>query len=547
MRILTVDEMRALEAAADAAGHTYRAMMAQAGAGLTRAIRQQMDVRDKRVVVLVGPGNNGGDGLVAARLLQQNGAQMAAYLSRARDAATDPEFAAARDAEVDLYLAEEDVDHQVLRALVCQADVIVDALLGTGARPPLQGTIEGIVEAVGVCLRELPVRPLTYLRRGTTRRRARPLIVAVDGPSGMDFDSGEIDERALSANLTVTFGMPKWGHIAMPAAATVGELVVADIGIPPAVDVPAGPHLVAPDSVQPLLPARPIDANKGTFGKALIVAGSANYTGAAVLSARAAVRAGTGLVTCAAPAQLHHSVVPSVPEATHLLLPHTLGIINGHAVAVVREHATRYAAMLIGPGLGTASETRTFLTQLLLGNRVRSTGFVHTTQAAAPAELPPLVIDADGLNILARTTEWPAALPQETILTPHPGEMARLTGLAIEEIQADRLATAQTWADRWEHIVVLKGAYTVIAAPGRQPAILPFANPGLASAGTGDVLAGIIVALRAQGLGAFQAAVAGCYVHGLAGEIATAEHGVAGVAASDVAAAIGAALVRLSA
>jgi len=548
MRILSVTEMKAIESAADAAGHSYEAMMALAGSGLAMAIRQRLTLQGKRVLVLVGPGNNGGDGLVAARHLRKNGASVAAYLTRARDSESDKVFRMAREQDVDIYLAGDDTDQKALRALVSQADVIIDALLGTGAHPPLTGTVADVVTAVSRYLKDVPLPPLTHVHRGTPPRRHRPLMVAADGPSSLDFDTGEVDDRALNADMTVTFAMPKWGHAALPGAAKVGELIIADIGIPRSVTIPEGVELVTPDWVCELLPPRPIDANKGTFGKALIVAGSANYTGAAILAARAAVRAGTGLVTLATPSMLHTAIVPAVPEATCLLLPHTLGIVNAHAVSLLREHASRYSAILIGPGLGNAAESQGFLADLLESNgRKRSTGFIKdAAHAAAPEPLPPLVLDADGLNILTTMPDWASRLPEGTVLTPHPGEMSRMTGLTIPEIQANRLEIAQTWSKTWNQVVVLKGAFTVVAGPDRQPAILPFANSGLASAGTGDVLAGTIVALRAQGLDAFDAAIAGGYLHGLAGEIAAVQHGTAGMAAGDVADGIAKAWQRLT-
>jgi NAD(P)H-hydrate epimerase len=380
--------------------------------------------------------------------------------------------------------------------------------------------------------------------------RVRPLIVAVDGPSGLDFDTGEIDDLALSADLTVTFAMPKWGHVLLPGAGRIGELIVANIGIPEGLDVSDGPHLATPTMIGAWLPKRPIDAHKGTFGKAMLVAGSANYTGAAVLASTGAIRTGAGLVTLALPSVLHSAVVPAIPEVTYLLLPHTLGVLNEHAVDVLRENLAGYSALLIGPGLGNTSETRAFFDQLLYAKkRKRSAGFITSGGDDAEnddlPELPPLVIDADGLNVLSSMEDWPHRLPTGTILTPHPGEMARLTGMSTKAVQADRLATARSWAATWHQVIVLKGAFTVIAAPEREPVILPFANPGLSSAGTGDVLAGAIVALRAQGLGAFEAAVAGAYLHGLAGALATAKWGIAGTAARDVAQALADAYRRL--
>ncbi|MCU0522068.1 MAG: NAD(P)H-hydrate dehydratase [Anaerolineae bacterium] len=542
MRLLSVAEMRALEADADAAGHGYARMMAQAGAAVAQAIEEREPIAERAIVVLVGPGNNGGDGLVVARLLRERGAKVQAYLSAVRDEATDEVYRQAIAAGVEILVDNQDA----LRRAVLQADVLVDALLGTGAKPPLRGAIAAILENVRIALAPAPPT-LAPVHAVAPAWRPRPRIVAVDGPSGLDFDTGEADPLALDASLTITFAAPKWGHVRLPGAAKVGELLVADIGIPESVIVPAGPALATPDVVAGWLPPRPAGANKGTFGRAMIVAGSSNYTGAAILSASAAVRAGAGLVTLALPGILHTAVVAAIPEATYLLLPHTLGVVNERAVPVLRDGVEGYTALLVGPGLGNTVESRAFLRTLLRsGGAIRPTGFVKSdVPASAPLDLPALVIDADGLNILSTAAAWPELLPPDTILTPHPGEMARLTGLSIDEIQSARIETAQTWANAWQQIVVLKGAFTVVAAPGEQPMLLPFANAGLAKAGTGDVLAGAIVALRAQGLSAFRAAIAGAYLHGLAGEIVTQRVGAAGTAASDVAHALAEAWRRL--
>lgn len=544
IRILSVAEVRRIEAAADAAGHSYAQMMARAGASVAQAIETRQSIEGRRVLVLVGPGHNGGDGLVAARALQHHGAAVTAYLSTARDAATDDVYRDAVAAGIKVVHHDEDA----LRECVAQSDVLIDALLGTGAAPPLRGQIAAILQVVQSTL--APARPtLAPVQVVTPSWRRRPLVVAVDGPSSLDFDTGEIDPLALDVDLTVTFATPKWGHVGMPGAAKVGELLVADIGIPDSVEIPAGPALAMPDAVRDWLPTRPAGAHKGTFGKAMIVAGSSNYTGAAILAASAAVRAGTGLVTLALPSVLHTAVVAAVPESTYLLLPHTLGVVNEHAVPVLRESLESYTALLVGPGMGNTTESRTFLRALLHpGGHARSTGFLKSDVGASDLhDLPPLVIDADGLNILSQTPGWSDWLPPGTILTPHPGEMARLTGMSTGEVQQARLETAQTWAERWQQVVILKGAFTVIAAPGEQPVLLPFANAGLAKAGTGDVLAGTIVALRAQGLGAFQAAVTGAFLHGLAGEIVTQRLGAAGTAASDVVLALAEAWRRLTA
>ena len=273
-----------------------------------------------------------------------------------------------------------------------------------------------------------------------------------------------------------------------------------------------------------------------------------NYTGAVALAALAAVRAGAGLVTLALAGSLHDAVVPLVPEATTLLLPHALGSLTADAVALLEAPRRTYQAMLLGPGLGQAKETVAFV-QALFGQTAekRSVGFLtpgNVVTSKSPT-YPPLVVDADGLNILSRLPDWPSLLPPGTILTPHAGEMARLTGKSIAELQADRRETAMTYATAWGHVVVLKGAFTVIAAPDGRAVLSPFANSGLASAGTGDVLAGTIVALRGQGLGAFEAAAAGAYLHGLAGELARQQFGAAGMAAGDVVRALPEAFKRI--
>ena len=583
MRILSIAETQALEAAANAAGHTYDQMMELAGQNVARAILERFPMRERRVLVLVGPGNNGGDGLVAARYLQNAGANVTAYLTRPRTAEKDPVFKQAVECGVTIITQAEDKTYRKLRNLVAQAHVLVDGLLGTGAHPPLRGTLAEILRATQAVLASGNRHPLTSLNRAPEVTWPHPLIVAVDGPSGMDFDTGETDPLTLPAHLTVTFATPKLGHFRFPGAELVGELVVADIGIPPEIVIQTlgrsrlrartgaekvgelvvadigipvgvkvhtkGAEVVTASLVQAWLPERPVSAHKGTFGKVIIVAGSVNYTGAAALAAIAAVRAGAGLVTLALAGSLHDAVVSLVPEATTLLLPHALGSLTADAVTILEDPMRDYQALLLGPGLGQAPETVAFV-QAFFGQTAekRNAGFLTPGNVITSKShvYPPLVVDADGLNILSQLPDWPSLLPPGTILTPHPGEMARLTGKNIAELQANRQKTALTYATAWGHIVVLKGAFTVIAAPDGRAVLLPFANSGLASAGTGDVLAGTIVALRGQGLGAFEAAAAGAYLHGLAGELARQQFGAAGMAAGDVARALPEAFKRIS-
>ena len=540
MKVVTVEQMREIEAASDAAGHTYAAMMERAGRAIAEAVIARWEVRGKRVLVLVGPGNNGGDGLVAARHLAQAGAEVACYLTRPRDPQEDDNLRQIKELQVFCTTAGEDEGKRRLRRLAGGADIILDALLGTGSEPPLRGTVAEVLKAVGgtVERRRRPA-PSGLAQVGqvpTPALQAAPAVVAVDGPSGLDFDSGALDGAALRADLTVTFAYPKRGHFRFPGAAALGALVVADIGTDPALAASVELEVATPQMIRAWLPPRPPDAHKGTFGRALIVAGSARYVGAARLAGAAAVRAGAGLVTLALPGSIHSPVAAALAEATYLLLPDELGALTEEALGILGEQVPQYDALLVGPGLGRERATAAFVESLLRGSlERRPVGFQRSTgHPKKERALPPLVVDADGLNILSESAGWPETLPPGTVLTPHPGEMSRLMGCPIAQVQADRVQVTRAQAQAWGHVVVLKGAFTVVASPNGQTVLLPFANPGLASGGTGDVLAGIIVALRAQGLEPFEAAVAGAYLHGVAGELARSSLGTAGMSAGDL-------------
>ncbi len=354
----------------------------------------------------------------------------------------------------------------------------------------------------------------------------QPLIVAVDCPSGVDCDTGEVVDECIIADATVTMAAVKQGLLKLPAFDFVGELRVIEIG--PLDDLKSwqaitnevGNEILAAS----LLPDRPSNAHKGTFGTAMVVAGSVNFTGAALLAGKGAYRVGAGLVTLAVPAPLHTSLSGHFPEATWILLPHEMGSISAAAADVVSNNLERVTAMLIGPGLGLDDTTRDFIENLLGSSKVKTShagmGFVQPSQSKGKQKstsLPPLVVDADGLKLLSKIPDWSKMLPGPAILTPHPGEMSELTGLAIDKIQEDRLKIAKKYAAEWGHVVVLKGAFTVIASPDGRTTTIPIATPALAHAGTGDVLAGTIVGLRAQGLEPYEAARLGAWVHAQAG------------------------------
>ncbi|MBM4467707.1 MAG: NAD(P)H-hydrate dehydratase, partial [Chloroflexi bacterium] len=534
MKVLTTEEMRRIERETDAAGVSYARMMENAGRAVARACPpfippnfggERGGVTDKRILVLVGPGNNGGDGLVAGRYLHDAGAQVTFYIWK-RSVEGDENFRLASERDIPIVWAEEDEGLAVLRHLLSQAEVIIDALLGTGVSLPLRGSLREILTVVGE-VQEARCK-MQDTRKETlfspslpsfTAPPSCPLVVAVDVPTGLDCDTGAIDPVAVPADLTVTFGFPKRGQFLFPGAEYVGQLIVADIGIPPHLADDVQVEIATPEMVRGLLPRRPLGAHKGTFGKALVVAGSVNYTGAAYLASAAATRVGTGLVTLALAESIHPILASKLSEVTFLVLPEDMGVLIPDAIKVLGEGIQDYEALLLGPGLGRDKKTVEFVQQLLSvepGKRGRI-GFLASEEAGeGKLALPLLVVDADGLNALADTPNWWEYLKGPSILTPHPGEMSRLTGLAVREIEADRLGVARQMAEKWNQVVLLKGAYTVIADPGGRVIINPFANPGLATAGSGDVLAGAIVGFLAQGLAPFDAALAGAYVHGLA-------------------------------
>ncbi len=607
-RIVSVEEMQRLEKEADAGGQSYAAMMEQAGTALAEAIQESYSGdADRSVLVLVGPGNNGGDGLVCARHLSDAGYRVRVYLwarggvpakgveagerGRKKKPKEDYEghLGKVLDRKVPTHSAEEDKDGVQLRAWLDDSDVVVDALLGTGANRPIEGELAGVLQQVievrksrmsssKDAVYEAGSEDASETGEGGTRP---PLaVVAVDVPSGLNADSGALDPVTVPADMTVTFGCAKAGHFQFPGAGVVGELAVADIDIPPELTADLRTFFLTPEQVSGLLPTRSRNSHKGSFGKGMAVVGSVNYPGAAYLSCAAMGRVGAGLVTGAIPQPVWVPVSSALSEPTWILLSHDLGVVNEAAAANVSARLGEYDALLIGCGLGQESATRGFMERLLRRNhRQRPSALPRAftgsdselssaeemgapSQGAAsgsetdgdsaadspfgpirrrdqlPADslpLPPTVIDADGLNNLAQLDDWPSLLPVDCVLTPHPAEMARLCGLgSVEEVAADRWNLARERAAAWQAVVLLKGPYTVIATPGGDLAVLPVATAALATAGTGDILAGAITGLLAQGLSPYHAACLGAWLHGRAGELCEERIGCAGVVASDL-------------
>ena len=511
MKLVTVGEMQEIESQADAQGLSYAQMMENAGRGLAAVVSSEYgDHAQDGVLGLVGSGNNGGDALVALAELARGGWRASAYLVRPR-AADDPLLARLEQAGGRLYRAEEDAAFDLLRELIAGHAVILDGVLGTGIRLPLKPQVAVVLDAARRAIVALP---------GTH-------VVAVDCPSGIDLDTGEAAPETIPAELTVTMAAAKVGMFRFPAFSLIGRLQSAGIGLPEegsrGVRVESWEavrrHAPGADWVLRRLPERPPTAHKGTFGTLLVAAGSSHYTGAAVRAGRAAYRSGAGLVTLAVPSPLHATLAGHFPEATWLPLADAGGFIAASAADDLHSGLERATALLIGPGFGLENETKNFLARLFKGEK-HPVGFLASGQsreAARSRGLPPTVVDADGLKLLARLDGWHQCLPAPSVLTPHPGEMSILSGLSKDDIQADRLAVAERFAREWGHVVVLKGAFTVIAGPQGDTAVIPVASAALARAGTGDVLAGLIAGLLAQGMEPYEAAAAGAWIHAQAG------------------------------
>ncbi|MEO1288656.1 MAG: NAD(P)H-hydrate dehydratase [Chloroflexota bacterium] len=553
IRIANIEQVRAIEAEADAKGYSYADMMDNAGRAVANRANIHLDgIESPRVTVLVGSGNNGGDGLVAGLYIAQDNAEadVRFYLLSERD---DEFTQTAEAAGLFIAKAEDDGDKRVLRNMIASSDLVIDALFGIGARLPIQGEAQKILRNVN--------------REVNARRNARPeqlsinpakanqipsaspiVVLAVDCPSGVNCNTGDVDSNVIPVDETITFIAVKRGLLESSASDVVGELVVADIGISQTLDAVKAvtDTLVDADTVKQKLGERQNDGHKGTFGRALVVAGSVNYIGAPALSAEAAYRSGAGLVTVAAPSPVIMALAGHLREVTWMMLAHDMGVIAESATDTIFKELDKIKSLLIGPGLGTEKTTREFLEKLLTSSgentkkpAKRSLGFgmpvadTSTDNNDKAIELPPLVIDADGLNLLTEIEEWWTLLPENTIITPHPGEMARLCDIETSEVQANRWQLAREKASEWDVILVLKGAHTVIASKD-DFAVLPFATDALATAGTGDVLAGLITGFLAQGLSAWDASIVGGYIHGFAGKYLEQQINSRSVIASDV-------------
>lgn len=508
MKLVTAEEMRRLEGTAIDAGATERQLMEEAGLAVAQEAWMLLgSLEGRRILVLAGPGNNGGDGLVAGRHLAEWGAEIAAYLPAPRE--PDDHLPALEERGGTIVAAEDDPGGEMLGALLESADMVIDALLGTGKARPID-----------------PAGPLgmALTRLGEARgSHMPPKLIAVDIPTGLDCDSGAVDPLTVTPDMTVTFGLPKVGMYQAPGSGVVGKVQVIDIGIPAAAMAGVGLELLTGRWLRGALPIRAEDANKGTFGRVLVLGGSQRFVGAPQLAALGAYRAGAGLVTIACPTGNVAALAAGLAEATWLPLEAAEdGTLAENTAPALRNEWPAYDAAVVGPGLGLSESTRA-LTWAILPD----------VDAGASRGV---VIDADALNALAAMPDAAGRVPAKAILTPHPGEMARLLDTSIADVQARRLSCAKEAAHRFGCTVILKGAHSVVASPDGRARLSPFANPLLATAGTGDVLAGMVGGYLAQGLEPFEAASVGVYLHAAVGEALREQYGDAGLLASELAA-----------
>jgi NAD(P)H-hydrate epimerase len=481
MKLITPEQMRELDRRTIASGIPGAELMLTAGEGLADAMRTfagNHQLVDAPVLFIAGPGNNGGDAYAAAKILHEDGWPVECWLAMPEqkikgDALTH--FKNMKKSGVPFEVLDTTEHWNYISEIGIDAEIIVDGLLGTGASDEPYGVIADAIRFIDA-------------------QADRALVVAIDLPSAMD----------LRADLTVTMGLPKIGSVQQEVIDNVGTIEVIDLGIPPEfIDEVAGDtdlEFIHPSDLSPLFPRRVRDAHKGSFGHVLCIGGTKGFSGAITMASRAALRSGAGLVSALVPESIHALVAPVIPEVmVHSSIP------DG-----------TWTAVMAGPGMGRGATTREQILQLLETSKV------------------PVVLDADAVAVLADHIDAIANASAPVILTPHPGEFAALFGLKVDEVQEDRYGMARMAADKLKATIVLKGAGTLVAAPGLPIAVNMTGNPGMASGGSGDVLAGLIAGLVAQGIAPFEAACAGVWLHGKAGDLAAAEKSQASVIASDL-------------
>ncbi len=514
MFIVTAEEMRELDRLTIyEVGIPGPVLMENAGRGAVCVLWETFpDLGSRRVAVLCGRGNNGGDGFVIARCLIEQGVVTDIFLAGRRDQVSGDARGPMEVLErLGIPLQELVADEGPPAAGISWGayGLIVDALLGTGLRSEVQGIFRDLILAMNQC--PAPV-------------------MAVDIPSGLSSDHGRPMGVAVEARLTATFGLPKVGQFLYPGRSLCGELCVVDIGIPSRVVQERGwtRRVILPEQLQGIIRPRDPEAHKGHFGHVLVLAGSAGKTGAGVMASEAALRVGAGLVTLGIPASLNLAMEARLTEVMTLPLPESEGqSLSMKGLDQILAALDGKSCVALGPGISTMGDTPELARALV-------------RRAALP-----MIIDADGLNALAGHLEAMEGAPAPRILTPHPGEMARLLERNVREVQGDRMGSALTLARRTGAHVLLKGAGTVLAEPNGEVGLVPTGNPAMASAGMGDVLTGILAGLLAQGLGLFDAMRLGTYLHGWVADQWAEQMGSRGLLATDLLSRIPPALERI--
>jgi NAD(P)H-hydrate epimerase len=503
MKLVTAEEIKGLDQKAMTLfGIPGMVLMENAGLqGITAIQEILLRLEGKRILIFAGKGNNGGDGFVIARHLTNKGAEVKVFLlGRPEEIKGDAaqNLHILNKMEIKIYPLVTEKDLQRVDIALHYANLLVDAIYGTG----FKGSALGVT---GEAIRRI--------------NSAKKPVVAVDIPSGLEADTGRVLGPCVKATCTVTFGLPKLGLFLDPGARYAGTVKVADISLPHRLmDYSQLKHnLITRNWCQGLLPSRDVAGHKGTYGRVLVAGGSMGMTGAVSLAAKAALRSGAGLVTALVPASLEKILAAKTTEVMTYPLPDVDGgYLSQEAVEPFLQAAEKASVIVLGMGLGDHRETIRWLHQVL------------------PAIKAPVVLDADGLNGLVGHTNLLSRMTGPVVVTPHPGEMSRLVGISAPRVQDNRIKIARQAAAEWKAIVVLKGAGTIVANPEGEVYINTSGNPGMATGGTGDVLAGIIAGLIAQGLEPVQAAGVGVYAHGAAGDEAAQAKGQMGLIAGDV-------------
>lgn len=483
-------------------GITGLQLMENAGRGVAEVALRELDgaARGLKAAIFAGKGNNGGDGFVAARHLHNAGIAVIVYtlckLDELKgDAAANAASWRKMNGRIEELLSIEAV--KAAEESIEKTDVVIDAIFGTGLSDEVAGVHGDAIRLIN-----------SFSKK----------IISIDIPSGIHATTGAVLGEAVKADVTATMAMAKLGLLLYPGRAHAGMVEVVDIGVPrEVINEPSIKwNLLGPSDISRILKPRKPESHKSSHGHLFILAGSPGLTGAAYMSGAAALRAGAGLVTVGVPESLHDIMEVKTTEVMTVGLPETDRRLGTAAYDDIRRAAANKTALVVGPGAGTSEELMKLI-ELILQD-------IHI----------PVVIDADGLNSFAPRIVSLKGLKAEVVLTPHPGEMSRLLNMKIQAIQADRVGAAEKLVELTGATVVLKGAYTVIACPNGQVYLNPTGNPGLATAGTGDILAGMLGAFLAQGYNAFEASAAAVYIHGLAGDEAKKKSGELGMIATDL-------------